>query len=214
MIDTALSIENLVAGYNGLPVLLGVNLTLEKGNKYVLTGSNGSGKTTLLNTILGLHSFIGGTIRVLDLDIQELRRPAARRLCAYINQHMISSQLPVSAWEVASMGVAGTRLKRSDTERIVSNALEAAGAVHLKKKPYNELSGGQKQRIQIARCLAQGAELLFLDEPLASLDPESKVSVVSVLSSLRQTVLVVSHEHDRFDKKEWIFRILESGVIL
>jgi ABC-type Mn2+/Zn2+ transport system ATPase subunit len=205
----AFIVENLIAGYEGRSVLYGANLKLLHGEKCILTGSNGAGKTTLLRVLLGLHPVSDGRI-VFYNDRADTRNG---RRCAYVNQHMVNASVPFSTWEVAAMGTAGVRVPHRDAELRIARGLDEAGALVLKRKPYNELSGGQKQRVQIARCLIQGAEILLLDEPLASLDPEAKESLVSTLTRLSKTVLVVSHEHDRFRESKWRFRVLENGKI-
>ena len=121
-------------------------------------------------------------------------------------------RFPVAAHEVVAVGLAGLRLKPRERDERVRAALEAAGASHLHERCYHRLSGGEKQRISIARCLAQGAELLLLDEPAAALDAESRGRLIALIESLEdKAVVAVTHEDGLFPESRWNHRILTGG---
>lgn len=100
---------------------------------------------------------------------------------------------------------------------IVSDTLERVGALHVRGRNYASLSGGEKQRVSIARCLAQEAKVLLLDEPTASLDDRSRDMVCDTLASLSRrempTILGVSHDAHFIRALGWnTLRLGEAGL--
>lgn len=177
-------------GYEGRPVLSGVDLRVEAGAFWGVLGANGSGKTTILRTILGLLPPLGG-------------RVSARARFGYVPQkESLDPAFPLSAFDVAAMGAWRSweplqGLRGPDRAPLVASCLAECGAAELAGRPFASLSGGQKQRVLIARALAAEPELLMLDEPLAGLDVPTTRSVLELLRDLKSrrglTVMMVSH---------------------
>lgn len=138
--------------------------------------------------------------------------PAGHICIAYVPQrNQIDWSFPVTVEDVVMMGRVGQiglfRWPRRRDWAVVRHCLERVDATHLAHKQIGELSGGQQQRVFIARALAQEAELLLLDEPLAGLDVPSQEKIFHILDGLRPdgvTVLVATHDlnlaAERFDR--------------
>jgi zinc transport system ATP-binding protein len=112
----------------------------------------------------------------------------------------LSRAFPISVMDVALMGRLararmGKRYTREDEEK-VRQVLEKVGMWEHRRKHIGKLSGGQKQRVFIARALATDPEILFLDEPTASIDPESQVNLYDILEELNKQVTIVVITHD------------------
>ena len=94
--------------------------------------------------------------------------------------------------------------------------MTTAGCAHLQAKMYARLSGGEKQKLSLARCLCQDPQLLLLDEPTSSLDPQSRGELMGLLRSLNETrgltVLMVSHDSQALNETGWRIERLEAGV--
>jgi zinc transport system ATP-binding protein len=196
MNHTVIEIQDVCFSYNGRPVLKDVNLKVEKGEFLAMIGPNGGGKTTLLKLMLGLLVADMGSIRILGIPPAE----ASYRL-GYVPQDVhINKQFPVSALDVVLMG----RLKsgkgwfrHSRDDRIAAHkALDMMEMGVYCDRRIGELSGGQLQRVLIARALITEPEILFLDEPTASIDTKGQREFYNLLKELNDTItiLVVSHD--------------------
>jgi ABC-type Mn2+/Zn2+ transport system ATPase subunit len=183
-----------------------------------LVGPNGSGKSTLLHAIAGLLPTTG-EIAVLG------HTPAdARRSVAYVlqTQH-VAAQLPVTATEVVALGRAPSigplrRLRRSDRDT-VDRALARMELGALAQRHLTEMSGGQRQRVFIAQGLAQDAEVLLLDEPLAGLDLASAEQIRVAVEAERdagRTVIVATHDLDEAARADFVVllagRVVAAGL--
>jgi len=208
--------RSLVASRGGRQVLGPLDLLLRRGEGLLVAGSNGSGKTTLLLVLLGLIAPSAGSVRVLGQPLGSRGWKRKRRGVGYVNQESVQTTLPISAWEVAEIGVAGSREPRAERRERVEAAMRSAGCLHLAGRAYRTLSGGEKQRVAVARCLAQGAELLLLDEPTASLDPQAKRELSELLASFVAGglgILTVTHELTCLAATGWPVLSLEAGRV-
>lgn len=193
---TVLACRDLDFGYEGRPVLKGVNLAIPAGDFVSVVGPNGSGKTTLLKLALGLLRPTAGEVTVFG-D----RPERARRRIGYVPQHAhLDPLFPVSALDVVLMGRLGLGpalgpWRRHDREAARA-ALAEVGLGDHADRHFAALSGGQKQRTLIARSLAGEPELLLLDEPTAGLDAHVEEGFFRLLESLnrRLTIVMVSHD--------------------
>lgn len=164
------------------------SFSVPEGEFLVVVGPNGGGKSTLIKLCLGLIKPSSGTIWVLG------QKPGHSPLLGYVPQNVQEGlSMPITASQVVSMG----RLGQKKDPLAVGRALEALGISDLASKPVASLSQGQRQKILIARALASEPRILLMDEPLASVDPESRQSVFKCLkeASVGRTVVIVSHDY-------------------
>jgi zinc transport system ATP-binding protein len=191
-----IAVRHVWAGYDHEQVLEDINLSVYEGDFVGLIGPNGGGKTTLLRVLLGLLPPTQGEVRVLGRPVKE-GRPAI----GYVPQVIeFDRDFPISVWDVARMGRLGRRglLRRytAEDDAVVTEVLRQVGLLDLRRRPIGELSGGQRQRVYIARALATQPEILLLDEPTSSVDPQVSSNVYELLRQLndRVTILLVSHD--------------------
>ena len=196
MNDPVISCDHLSVELGGTKVLRDLSLSVYVGDFLAVLGPNGGGKTTLLRVILGLEQPTSGTVRVFGT----LPGRSSARI-GYVPQRLFfDREFPISAWEVVMMGrLSKTKLMRrySRTDRQkAAEALEIAGLTALRDRRIGALSGGELQRVLIARALASEPELLLLDEPTASVDPEMKSTIYDLLDMLRKkhTIVLVTHD--------------------
>ena len=188
--------ENLCVRYGRRPALEALNLRIEPGALLAVLGPNGAGKSTFFKTIAGLIAPSAGVIRVYG------SRPGRHTCIAYLPQRSeVDFRFPVSVLDVTLMGCAGDRgllrrFHREDRKR-ARECLAVVSLADLAARPIGELSGGQQQRVFIARALAQGAELMLLDEPTGGLDPSALRALPDLLAQLRTrgvTTLIATHD--------------------
>ncbi|HEX2027589.1 MAG TPA: ABC transporter ATP-binding protein [Nitriliruptorales bacterium] len=183
------------------PLRLEVELHVARGVVTALLGPNGAGKTTLLRLLAGLLAPDAGRIdldgRTLEDTAAGVRLPPPLRGVGFVFQdHLLFPHL--SALDNVAFGPRARGVPRSDARRHASDWLVRVGLNdHAQARP-RELSGGQAQRVALARALAAGPDLLLMDEPLAALDAESRLTVRGVLrdhlARFSGVCLLVTHE--------------------
>lgn len=179
-----------------LYALLDISFRVDAGRQVAVVGPNGAGKSTLFKVIVGTIKPSKGSVNVFGHD------PDCHICIAYVPQRsQIDWAFPVTVEDVVMMGRVGQiglfRWPRRQDWQIVRKCLDRVQASHLAKKQIGELSGGQQQRVFIARALAQGADLLLMDEPFSGLDVPSHDAILDILDSLRGdavTIMVATHD--------------------
>ena len=203
-----LSATGIHKGFDGLGVLRGIDLNVEKGEVVALIGPSGSGKSTLLRCLNQLETVDSGTIvldgltlcRTLGGKLTYADPANLRRITLKMGMVFQSYNLFPHMSVMQNLTDAPMRVKWLSRAQATERARELLAKVGLSDKadqyPY-QLSGGQQQRVAIARALCMDPEILCFDEPTSALDPELTQEVLGVmreLASERMTMLVVTHE--------------------
>jgi len=191
-----LTVSDLSVRYDGLPALDRVGFSLDGKEFVAVVGPNGAGKSTLFKTIAGVISPTSGRVTLGGHD------PAGHICIAYLPQRSdVDWGFPVSVKDVVMMGRVGKiglfRNPSAADWQVVEQSLEMVNMAKMSERQISELSGGQQQRVFIAQALAQEAELLLMDEPLAGLDVPSQEEFFHVLKLLRErkvTLMVATHD--------------------
>ena len=193
-----LSLQDLVVGYGGEPVVRGVSLEVSHGEFVAVLGASGSGKTTLLRAIAGYLRPTSGSITVAGDVVAGPRSwvpPEKRHIGVVPQEGALFPQLDVAG----NVGFGLPRRERRTSTR-VSQLLEMVGLAGLERARPDELSGGQQQRVALARALAPEPDLLLLDEPFSSLDAalrvEVRTEVHALLRELETTTILVTHDQE------------------
>jgi ABC-type Mn2+/Zn2+ transport system ATPase subunit len=195
-VSDVIVLRGVSAGYDGRPVISGVDLAVRGGELVALVGANGAGKSTLLKVIVGVLPPMRGTVLVLG------GAPGTSRRVAYLPQaEDLHWDYPLIVEDVVLMARL-SRLRRgrdagANERNIAREALARVDAADLARRPIGALSGGQKQRVLLARALASEADLLLLDEPATGVDPATEEELMGVLVGLTQggrTILVSTHD--------------------
>ena len=169
----------------GTAILEDIDLTLERGVRTFVLGANGSGKSTLLRLLHGLLAPTRGTLQWGDRGARPLGQ-------AMVFQRPVLLRRSASANIAYALDLAGVRGAHAD--RRVHAALQAAGLLQVGDRPARVLSGGEQQRLALARAWALEPEVLFLDEPTASLDPAATRAVEQMIAHIHAhgTTIVMS----------------------
>ena len=169
-----LVLEDVRFEAGGREILKGVSARLEAGPATILVGANGAGKSVLMRLMHGLLAPSGGRIAWQDADPERLRRRQAM-----VFQRPVMLRRSAIANITYALELAGVR--RAEREPLAREALESVGLAHLANRPARVLSGGEQQRLALARAWALHPEVLFLDEPTASLDPGATREIERVI---------------------------------
>ena len=205
-----------------LPVLRGVDLTVEKGDVVAILGPSGSGKTTLLRCLNFLETADAGQL-VFDgesFDLAHASRADIARLrkkTAFVFQNYNLFRNKTALQNVTEGLIVARKLPKEQAEEIGMKMLAKVGLADRADYYPRQLSGGQQQRVAIARALAADPEIIYFDEPTSALDPELTGEVLSVMRQLAEegmTMLVVTHEMGfaRNVSSKTVF--MENGVVV
>ncbi|MDQ7007809.1 MAG: ABC-F family ATP-binding cassette domain-containing protein [Acidobacteriota bacterium] len=196
--DLLLSLEKAAFGFDGRPVLEGVDLHLRRGDRLAVLGANGAGKTTLLRGLAG------------DLFPLAGRREVARGLLvARFHQHQLEAMDPAaSVFEQAGRTAPGR------TPEQVRRALGTLGLgeEHI-SRPVSSLSGGERARLALARLLLEPCHLLMLDEPTNHLDLPLREALEQALEAWPGTLIVVSHDRVFLERLTRESLVVEGGRV-
>ncbi len=189
-----LTCQKITVKYENQVVISDVTFEVCEGDYLCIVGDNGTGKTTLLKAMLGLKSIQSGSV-VFDAAL-------SRNEIGYISQqNNINRDFPASVYEVVLSGCLNkhglspfyTHTEKNRAEQV----MEKLGIQDIKAKSFQDLSGGQQRRVLLARAMMASSKVLFLDEPVAALDPIATADFYELLNLLRTdglTIIMVSHD--------------------
>jgi putative ABC transport system ATP-binding protein len=203
-----------------IPVLMGTNVEVRRGDFLALMGPSGSGKTTLLNLIAGLDRPTSGEVFVAGEDLGRLSEGALAR---WRSRHIgfifqLYNLIPVlTAFENVELPLLLTHLNKRERAEHVRTALEIVGLADRMDHYPRQLSGGQEQRVAIARAIVNDPTLLVADEPTGDLDRNSAHEILDLMQRLNgefgKTIIMVTHDPHAAERAKTLLH-LEKGVLV
>jgi iron complex transport system ATP-binding protein len=196
-----LSGSNLALHYDEVVVSTDLSIEVPDGQVSVLIGPNGSGKSTLLRALARLLKPKGGTVVLDGKQIHDYSTKEVARRMAILPQVLVSPE-SITVEELVAYGrfpqrrsIAGLR---DEDKEAIEWALRVTAMIEFRDRPVDQLSGGQRQRAWIALVLAQGTDLILLDEPTTFLDIAYQLEVLELLRHLNEaegkTIVMVLHD--------------------
>ena len=188
--------EHLVKGYDGRPVVDGVEISVGRGEIVGLLGPNGAGKTTTFAMIVGYVTPDGGRIMLDDRDITDMPMYQRARLgIGYLAQEpSIFRKLTVEQNILAILET--LEISKTDRRRRLDTLLNELGITHLARQKAFTLSGGEKRRLEITRALVTSPQFILLDEPFSGIDPITVFEAQEIIRELRKRglgILLTDH---------------------
>ncbi|TVP85822.1 MAG: amino acid ABC transporter ATP-binding protein [Alkalicoccus sp.] len=192
-------VENLFKSFDGVPVLKGIDLTVQEGDVVCLIGASGSGKSTLLRCLNFLEEKDSGTIEISGEAIEPKTHSInkLRRRVGMVFQHFHLFPHKTVLENVTEAPVYVLGMKKTEAEEEGRKLLAKVGLADKAGAYPSSLSGGQQQRVAIARALAMKPEVMLFDEPTSALDPELVGEVLDTMKQLAKegmTMIIVTHE--------------------
>jgi len=182
-------------------VLMGIDVSIERGEFISIMGASGSGKTTLLNVLSSIDRVSGGSIKI---EGQEMTKQKEKQLAEFRKRHLgfifqeynLLDTLTVKENVLLPLSIAKVSKKEATA---AFDALAGELGIHdIQDKYPNEISGGQKQRTSAARAFVHNPSIIFADEPTGALDSKSASDLLNKLSDLNQTreatIAMVTHD--------------------
>ncbi len=197
-----LTVKQVKKSFDGVEILKGVDLSVEKGDVVAILGPSGAGKTTLLRCMNFLEHadegeliFEGEHIDFAKASKKEIA--AIRKKTAFVFQGFNLFANKTALENVTEGLIIARKMPKGEAVEIGKAALDKVGLSDRYDYYPDQLSGGQQQRVAIARAIATEPEIIYFDEPTSALDPELTIEVLEVMRKLAaegRTMLVVTHE--------------------
>jgi len=211
-----IEIKNLNKEYNNILAVKNINFTINKGSIVGLLGPNGCGKTTTIGMMLGLIKPTSGTVFINGLNIEnENNRTKILEKVNFISPYV---ELPKKLTVEENLKVYGKLYGVNNLQNKISDLMKQLNLFDLKKRKTGELSSGQKNRVSLAKALINEPEILFLDEPTASLDPDVGDYIRTYLENFASkkdtTILLASHNMNEVERLCNEVMMMKNGKII
>lgn len=179
---------------NDLDALKDINLEVRESEFVVMVGPSGCGKSTLINIIGGLEEATEGSV---EIDGKEVSGPGADRGMVFQGYSLFPW---LTVQKNIEFGLKMKKMPKAEREKIAREYIELVGLSGFENALPKQLSGGMKQRVAIARTLANGPEVLLMDEPFGALDAQTRVVMQELLAKIsretKNTILFITHDID------------------
>ena len=216
MSEVSIEIKNLKKNYNNSEAVKNINFNINKGSIVGLLGPNGCGKTTTIGMILGLIKPTSGSVFINGKDIDnEKNRTNLLEKMNFISPYV---ELPKKLTVEENLKVYGKMYGVNNLKEKISNLMEKLNLNEFKKRKTGELSSGQKNRVSLAKALINDPEILLLDEPTASLDPDVgdyiRGYIENFSSKKGTTILLASHNMNEVERLCNEVMMMKNGIII
>jgi len=212
--EPAIEVNGLSHAFALRRALRGVSLVVPAGDVHGLVGPNGAGKTTLLKILATALPLQGGVVRVLGLEPADDPYEIRRRTGYLPESPALFGRMTLV--ELLDYTGAVFGLTPDQRDRVITDLLELVDLAHRRDELVGRLSRGLQRRIALARVLVHDPDLLLLDEPLAGIDPRSRIELIAILRELAaqgKTVLVSSHILDELATLCDHLSVLDAGRV-
>lgn len=198
--NNVLDVKNLTKKFREFVAVDGISFHIKKGEVVGFLGPNGAGKTTTIQMLLGITTHTSGTIHYFGKDFAKNRSSILKRINYASAFNTLQGR--ISVWE--NLMVFSYLYNVSDKKKRIMELISYFESEELLPKPYWDLSAGQRTRVNIIKSLLNDPELILLDEPTASLDPDVADKTLSLIEELRHTknisLLFTSHDMDEITR--------------
>ena len=211
-----IEIKNLNKQFNNILAVKNLNFKINKGSIVGLLGPNGCGKTTTIGMILGLIKPTSGTVFINEKNIEkENNRTKILEKVNFISPYV---ELPKKLTVEENLKVYGTMYGVNNLQDKILDLMKQLNLLEFKKRKTGELSSGQKNRVSLAKALINDPEILLLDEPTASLDPDVgdyiRTYIETFASKKGTTILLASHNMSEVERLCNEVMMMKNGEII
>ena len=206
--ETVLEVKDLYKRYGSFTAVDGIDFSIKRGEVVGLLGPNGAGKSTTIQMLLGLLTPTAGHIQYFGLDFQKDRMEILHRINYLSAFNTLQEKITVEQ----NLRVFAQAYNVKNPRQKIDELLEYFGVSQLKNENYSDISAGQRTRVNLTKAFLNDPELILMDEPTASLDPDIVDRVLTLIEDLKKerklTILYTSHNMQDVE------RICDSVIFL
>jgi len=214
MNELVIEINDLSKKFRNIPAVKNINFKINKGTIVGLLGPNGSGKSTTIGMMLGLIKPSSGTVIINGQNIENYRTHLLEKM-NFISPYV---ELPKKLTVEENLEVYGRLYGVKNLKDKISDLMKKLNLTEFRKRKTGELSSGQKNRVSLAKALVNDPEILLLDEPTASLDPDVGDYIRSYIedyaSNKGATILLASHNMNEVERLCHEVMMMKNGEII
>jgi len=214
MSTATIKISNLTKRYKNALAVKEINFEINKGKIMGLLGPNGCGKSTTIGMMLGLIKPTSGSVTINGLNIENNRTNLLEKM-NFISPYV---ELPKKLTVEENLKVYGKMYGVKNLKEKIFELMEKLNLIDFKKRQTGELSSGQKNRVSLAKALINDPEILLLDEPTASLDPDVgdyiRTFIKDFASNKKTTILLASHNMNEVERLCHEVMMMKNGEII
>ena len=214
MSAATIKISNLTKRYKNALAVKEINFEINKGKIMGLLGPNGCGKSTTIGMMLGLIKPTSGSVTINGLNIENNRTNLLEKM-NFISPYV---ELPKKLTVEENLKVYGKMYGVKNLKEKIFELMEKLNLIDFKKRQTGELSSGQKNRVSLAKALINDPEILLLDEPTASLDPDVgdyiRTFIEDFASNKKTTILLASHNMNEVERLCHEVMMMKNGEII
>lgn len=212
--DPIIDVQDLYKTFGDVHAVEGISFQVQPGQTVALLGGNGAGKTTTISMLLGLLSPTKGSVKVLGAEMPTGRHKVLARL--NFSSPYVDLPRRLKVWE--NLTVYAHLYGIKDVKGRIAELSEDLELTAFKDRPFGELSAGQKTRVALAKSLLNAPDLMLMDEPTASLDPDTGDWVRTYLERYREktgaTILLASHNMGEVERLADDVLMMRGGKIV
>ena len=213
-----LELKNIHKSFGDVRVLNGANLRLEKGFIYTLKGGNGSGKTTLINIISGFLKPDEGCVELKGQKIARFLPYRVNRMGIgrTFQDLRLATQMTVYENIMLALEKRMFAYPNKDQQKRADEILETVSLSEKRNELAGEISYGQQKLLTIGCCIANNADMLLIDEPVAGIDKDNRLKIIQLVKQLKQagkTILQIEHHPDYIEETSDYVLQMEKGVV-
>ena len=214
MTTPTIEVNNLTKKFKNTLAVKNINFKINKGSIIGLLGPNGCGKSTTIGMMLGLIKPTSGNVLINNQNIENNRTSLLEKM-NFISPYI---ELPKKLTVEENLKVYGRLYGVKDLKEKINNLMEKLNLVEFRSRKTGELSSGQKNRVSLAKALVNDPDILLLDEPTASLDPDVGDSIRGFIENFAskkgKTILLASHNMNEVERLCNEVMMMKDGLII
>ena len=214
MTTTTIEVNNLTKKFKNTLAVKNINFKINKGSIIGLLGPNGCGKSTTIGMMLGLIKPTSGKVLINKQNIENNRTSLLEKM-NFISPYI---ELPKKLTVEENLKVYGRLYGVKNLKEKINNLMEKLNLVEFRSRKTGELSSGQKNRVSLAKALVNDPDILLLDEPTASLDPDVGDSIRGFIENFAsgkgKTILLASHNMNEVERLCNEVMMMKDGLII
>ena len=181
---------------DGYTAIKDVSFCIREGEKIGIIGANGAGKSTMLKLLTGILTAENGEIIVKDILLNKKNLKEVRKKIGFVFQESDNQLFMNTVYDDIAFGLRSSKRDEENINLKIDTILKEFQIERLKNKQIYKLSGGEKKVVAIAGIIVMNPEIILMDEVTASLDPKSRRTVINLITDLKETIVIASHDLD------------------